>query len=83
MEQRISKEKKYFDRKAELYKQKHEKETNIKSIYSWFYNTDKGKELEIDEKDLKEIKFELAQMDRKEFGYTHNLFSMLEENNEL
>ena len=81
-QQRISREKKYFNHKGELYAKKHEKETNIKSIYSWFYNTEQGKTLEIEEKELKEIKSELAQMDRKEFGYTHNLFSMLEENNE-
>jgi hypothetical protein len=36
--------------------------------------------VEKDEKELREIKFELAQMDKKEFGYTYNLFSLLENN---
>jgi Rha family phage regulatory protein len=76
----ISKEKKYFDRKSELYKQKHEKEIAIKTINSWFFATEKGKQLQEEEKQLRDIKIEIAKMDRREFGYTHNLFSMIEEN---
>ena len=65
-------ERKYFDHKAILYRKKHEKETIIKSILTWFYNTDKGKQLIDEKKELKKTKSEIAQMDKKVFGYTYN-----------
>lgn len=79
MSQRLSKEKKYFERKAELYKQKHHHETQIKTILNRFYNSQDGIDLKNEKENMSKVKNEIAQMDREEFGYTHNLFSMLDE----
>ena len=79
--ERINRERKYFQEKSELYQQKHAAETEIKSIWNRFYQSADGRRLKHQQDVLKEVKNQIASMDRREFGYTHNLFSMLEQEN--